>query len=67
MSDYTIIITSYNRPKTLLRTLKFLFDCDNSVQIIIAKHNITSHAIKTKLLTCIALFRDEINNIDAQL
>lgn len=36
MSDYTIIITSYNRPKTLLRTLKFLFDCDNSVQVIIA-------------------------------
>ena len=36
MSQYSIIITSHNRPKTLIRTLKFLIMCDSNANIIIA-------------------------------
>ena len=36
MSQYSIIITSHNRPKTLIRTLKFIIMCDSNANIIIA-------------------------------
>tara|TARA_B100000767_G_C19739733_1_gene525620 strand:- start:540 stop:1577 length:1038 start_codon:yes stop_codon:yes gene_type:complete len=36
MSDFTIIITSFNRPKCLLRNLKFLLSHDLTFEIIIA-------------------------------